>query len=152
MSTNQLKKITIAVSVGSIKESVYALSALQCWLSPSRDDPPPIITCDRSEALDLLIRNSAVEVIMELSALDAVLAGADDDIVSIDMMAGCADMAAMRSAFENAIQMRVLYYCFLDRDGEVARNYGGCYDRQLAAIKEKAGANTEIPHLRPVRY
>lgn len=48
MSTNQLKKITIAVSVGSIKESVYALSALQCWLSPSRDDPPPIITCDRS--------------------------------------------------------------------------------------------------------
>lgn len=152
MLTNQLKKITIALSVSSIKESVYALSALQCYLSPSRDDPPPILTYDRSEALNLLIRNSAVEVIMELSALEAALAGADDEIVSIDMMAGCSDMVAIQGALENAIQMRVLYYCFLNRDGEVARNYGGCYDRQLAAIKEKAGANTEIPHLRPVRY
>lgn len=151
-ATTTLKTGTIALSVASIKESIYALSALHAYLSERGDSLPPVLTRDHGAALSELIRQGAIYVALELPELGMDMVSADDDIVTVSLTAPGGVMTALRHAVEMAVQMRVLHCCFLRHDGSIAVRYDEDCRRQLEMIRNKAGANTEVPRLRPVRY
>lgn len=152
MPTTELKTGTIALSAASIKESIYALSALHAYLSEHGDNLPPILTRDHGAALSELIRQGAVYVALELPELGMDIVSVDDDIVTVTLTVPGGVMTALRHAIEMAVQMRVLHCCFLRHDGSIAERYDGDCRRQVEMIRNKAGANTDVPRLRPVRY
>jgi len=147
-----LQNGTISLSVAAIKEAIYALSALHAYLSEKGDTLPPILTRVHSTALTGLIRQGAVYVAMELAELGMDIVSSDDDMVALSFTAPGDVISSMRHVLETAVEMRVLHCCFLRHDGAIAERYASDCAKQVEMMRNKAGANTEVPRLRPVRY
>ena len=152
MPTTTLNTGTISLSVAAIKESIYALSALHAYLSDEKDALPPILTRAHSSALTGLIRQGAIYVAMELSDLGMDIVSTDEDMVVVSLTAPGDVIASLRHALETAVEMRVMQCCFLSHDSGVAGRYASDCAKQVEMMRNKAGANTEVPSLRPVRY
>lgn len=152
MPTTTLNTGTISLSVAAIKESIYALSALHAYLSDENDTLPPILTRAHSTALTGLIRQGAIYVAMELSDLGMDIVSTDEDMVVVSLTAPGDVIASLRHALEMAVEMRVMHSCFLSHDGGVAGRYASDCAKHVEMMRNKAGANTEVPRLRPVRY
>lgn len=151
MPTTTLNTGIISLSVAAIKESIYALSALHAYLSDEKDTLPPILTRAHSSALTGLIRQGAIYVAMELSDLGMDIVSTDEDMV-VSLTAPGDVIASLRHVLETAVEMRVMHCCFLSHDGGVAGRYASDCAKQVEMMRNKAGANTEVPRLRPVRY
>lgn len=151
MSTTQLQTSTISLSVTSIKESIYALSALHAYLSES-ENIPPILTRSNGDALATLIRQGSVYVAMELPEIGLDVVSTEDDIVTLSVTVASNAVSAVRRAIEEAVKMRALHCCFIKHDGKLAERYASDLKNMVEMIRNKAGANTDVPSLRPYRY
>ncbi|MBD5266731.1 MAG: hypothetical protein HDS41_00880 [Bacteroides sp.] len=151
-SATTLSETTLSLSVEAIKESVYAISAMRSYLSDTDRELPPMLTRDHSAALTPVVRDAAVYVAMRLPDLGMDIVAADDELVTITAMLPASAVVPVRHALESAVQMRVISCCFMSCRESLAARYGADCESLITALREKAGANTALPRLRPVRY
>lgn len=151
-SATALSETTLSISVEAIKESVYAISAMRSYLSDTDRELPPILTRDHSAALTPVVRDAAVYVAMRLPDLGMDIVAADDDLVTITALLPASAAATVRQALETAVQMRVISCCFMSCRESLAARYAADCESLINALREKAGANTVVPRLRPVSY
>lgn len=141
----------ITLSLNSIKESIYALTALHCYLSPSEYSLPQILSRDHSEALTALIRRAAIDVTLQLHDLRAEVIENSGDTVAVSLSTA-GNITVLRHGIESAVEALVLKTCFARHDGKVAAQFAADYERRMEALKERSGADTVVPRLRPNPY
>lgn len=129
---------TISLSIRAIERQIFALSALRSYYNKEKRAQVPLLTTDRRDALEPLIRAAIGETALKAGGT-ANLSG-EGDIVDVTVGG---DDASVRSIIEQGCALRVLQMANIGYDSEAAADYGKEAEAAIESVQAAlAGRST----------
>ena len=117
--------MNITISIESTLKQVYALSALNSFLTQNADAAKPFLSSDNKQAMLPLLNEALSFVAVDLIPHIAILTPPNllDDIIEIDLRCQSLPQGAV-NILESALAMRMLQIIYAPIADTTARNYG----------------------------
>lgn len=138
---------TISLSITAIERQVFALSALRSYYNKERREQVPLLTTDRREALEPLIRAAIGEIALKIGG--AANVSDDGDIVSVALDNG--DNGVI-TAMEQGCALRVLQMANIGYDSEAAADYGEQAESSIESVRAALSGSATIGKIVPNWY
>lgn len=129
---------TISLSITAIERQIFALSALRSYYNKEKRVQVPLLTTDRRDALEPLIRAAIGETALKAGGV-ANLSG-EGDIVDVTVGG---DDTSVRSIIEQGCALRVLQMANIGYDSNAAADYGKEAEAAIESVQAAlAGRST----------
>lgn len=138
---------TISLSITAIERQAFALSALRSYYNKERREQVPLLTTDRREALEPLIRAAIGEIALKIGG--AANVSDDGDIVSVALDNG--DNGVI-TAMEQGCALRVLQMANIGYDSEAAADYGEQAESSIESVRAALSGSATIGKIVPNWY
>lgn len=138
---------TISLSITAIEREVFALSALRSYYNKGRRSQVPLLTADRREALEPLIRAAIGETALKIGGIANV--SDEGDIVTVALNK---DDKAVLTAMEQGCALRVLQIANIGYDSEAAADYGEQAEASIESVRAALSGRATIGRIVPNWY
>ncbi len=138
---------TISLSITAIERQVFALSALRSYYNKGRQSQVPLLTADRREALEPLIRAAIAETALKIGGIANVTEAGDIATVALDN-----DGKGVITAMEQGCALRVLQMANIGYDSESAADYGEQAEASIESVRAALSGRATIGRIAPNWY